>query len=213
MGKESDSFLSIPIVFAHEKLGLSPNGISTIGFVFGMAAAALVAAGLLLPGLIVMAVSQIVDGLDGGVARRYHLQSSTGRMLETVYDRLCELAIFLALAFTGHTTYTMVGLAFIAILLVTMLEPLSGFDPGFKRFVIYFGYAAVMILHLRGFQIAMQVIFFANLAGFAAGTIMVDYRLQEEIDRQAILRRAREIESGIAQPPDDPPSFLSRLFS
>jgi phosphatidylglycerophosphate synthase len=213
MGRESDSFLRVPIVFAHEKLGLTPNGISTLGFVIGMVAAGLVAAGFLLSGLIVMALSQIIDGLDGGVARRYNLQSSTGRMLETVYDRLNELAIFLALAFTGYATYTMVGLAFIAILLVTILEPFSGFDPGFKRFVIYFGYAAMMLLHLPGFQIALQVIFFANLAGFAAGTIMVDYRLQEEIDRQAILRRQREVESGITQPPDDPPSFLSKLFS
>ncbi|HEY6192979.1 MAG TPA: CDP-alcohol phosphatidyltransferase family protein [Bacteroidota bacterium] len=213
MGRESDGFLKIPIVFAHEKLGLSPNGISTIGFVAGIAAAGLVAAGLLLPGLIVMAVSQIIDGLDGGVARLYNLQSPTGRTLETVYDRLNELAILLALAYTGYVTYTMVGLAFIAILLVTMLEPLSGFDPGFKRFVIYFGYAATLLFHLRGFQIALEVIFFANLAGFAVGTILVDYRLQEEIDRQSMLRRVREVEAGIAQPPDDPPSFLSRLFS
>ncbi len=213
MGRESDGFLRIPIVVAHEKLGLSPNGISTIGFVAGLAAALLVAGGLLLPGLIVMAVSQIIDGLDGGVARRYNLQSSTGRMLETLYDRLNELAILLALAYTGYVTYTMVGLAFIAILLVTMLEPLSGFDPGFKRFVIYFGYVAMTLFHVRGFQIALEVIFFANLAGFAVGTILVDYRLQEEIDRQSILRRTREVEAGIAQPPDDPPSFLSRLFS
>src|SRR5258706_546637 len=75
MGRESDGFLRIPIVVAHEKLGLSPNGISTIGFVVGIAAAVLVAAGLLLPGLIVMALSQIIDGLDGGVVRRSNLQS------------------------------------------------------------------------------------------------------------------------------------------
>jgi phosphatidylglycerophosphate synthase len=213
MGRESDGILNVLIVFAHETLGLTPNQISTAGFVLGMAAAALVSGGFLLTGLIVLAVSQLVDGLDGGVARRYNLQTERGRMLEVVYDRLNELAILLALAFAGYATLTMAGLAFIAILLVTMVEPSSGFDPGFKRFVLYFGYAAMMLFHIRGFQIAMHVIFLANLSAFVIGTVLTDYRLQEQIDRQAILRRERETAMGIPQPPADPPSFLSRLFS
>lgn len=213
MGKESDGILRILIRFVHEKLGLSPNQISTIGFFVGMIAALLVGAGFLLPGLIVLAVSQIIDGLDGGVARRYNLQSPKGRMLETIYDRLNELAIFLALAYVGQVSYLIAVLAFIAILLVTMVEPFSKFDPGFKRFMIYFGYFATMFFHIKGFEVAMHVIFFANLIGFIVGTIMVDYRLQREIDSQAIIRRETELTLGVPQPPDDPPSFLSKLFA
>ncbi len=59
----------------------------------------------------------------------------------------------------------------------------------------------------------MHVIFLANLAGFVIGTILVDYRFQAEIDRQAILRRERESAAGFSPGPDDPPSFLSKLFS
>ena len=213
MGKESDGMLSLLIRFVHESLGLSPNQISTIGFVVGIAAAALVVAGFLVPGLIVLAISQIIDGLDGGVARRYGLQSATGQLLEVIYDRLNELAMFLALAFVGLVSFKMVGLAFIAILLVTSIEPMSKFDPGFKRFMIYFGYLATILFNIRGFEVAMHVIFFANLIGFVVGTIMVDYRLQQEIDTQAILRREVETTLGVPQPPDDPPSFLSKLFS
>ena len=139
MGKESDGILRLLIRFVHETLGLSPNQISTIGFIVGIVAAALVVAGFLVPGLIVLAVSQVIDGLDGGVARRYNLQSAKGKLLEVVYDRLNELAIFLALAIVGFVSFKMVGLAFIAILLVTAIEPMSKFDPGFKRFMIYFG--------------------------------------------------------------------------
>ncbi len=213
MGKGSDNILSFPIRFVHEKLGLSPNQISTLGFLIGMSAAVLVAKGKLLSGLVMLAVSQLVDGLDGGVARKYHLQSPKGQMLEVVYDRLNELAIFLALAFIGLVSYLMTILAFVAILLVTIVEPMSKFDPGFKRFMIYFGYLLTIIFHIGGFEIAMQVIFFANLIGFIVGTILVDYRLQAEIDRQAIMRRETEVAMGIPQPPDDPPSFLSKLFS
>ena len=213
MGKSSDTILSFPIRLAHETLGLSPNQISAVGFILGMAAAVLIVLGLLLPGLCVLAVSQVIDGLDGGVARKYNLLSEKGQILEVIYDRLNELAVFLALAFVGYVSLKMVALAFMAILLVTILEPMSKFDPGFKRFMIYFGYLLTAIVHVRGFEIAMQVIFFANLCGFAAGTIMVDYRLQREIDAQAIRRRETEQAMNIPLPPDDPPSFLSKLFS
>ena len=213
MSKISDNLLSLPIRLAHETLGLSPNQVSTVGFVVGLVAAGLVALGFLVPGLVVLAVSQIVDGLDGGVARRYNLRSGKGQLLEVIYDRLNELAIFLALAFAGYASLKMVALAFMAILLVTLIEPLSKFDPGFKRFMIYFGYAAMVLFNIEGFEIAMHVIFLANLTGFVVGTIMVDYRLQREIDTQAILRREAERASGIPRPPDDPPSLLCRVFS
>lgn len=213
MGKESDGILTGLIRFVHETLGLSPNQLSAIGFVVGILAAALVVGGFLVPGLIVLAVSQIIDGLDGGVARRYNLESPTGRLLEVIFDRLNELAIFLALAVAGLASYKMVGLAFIAILLVTMIEPMSKFDPGFKRFMIYFGYLITATFDIRGFEIALHVIFFANLIGFVLGTIMVDYRLQRLIDTEEIVRRNTEHSLGIPQPPDDPPSFLSKLFS
>ncbi|MBI1806829.1 MAG: CDP-alcohol phosphatidyltransferase family protein [Ignavibacteria bacterium] len=213
MANNSDGILRIPIRIAHEKLGLSPNQLSTIGFIIGTGAAFVIVIGNLVGGLVLLAISQIIDGLDGGVARRYRLQSAKGQMLETIYDRLNELMIFLALAYVGHVTYFMAVLAFVAIILVTIVEPLSKFDPGFKRFMIYFGYLATVVFHVQGFQMAMHVIFFANLIAFIVGTIMVDYRLQKDIDTQAIIRREREITMGIPQPPDDPPSFLSKLFS
>ena len=95
----SDKILNILIRFIHESLGLSPNKVSVIGFIVGIAAAILVAVGFLVPGLIALAVSQIIDGLDGGIARRYNLQSEKGQMFEVIFDRLNELAIFLALAY------------------------------------------------------------------------------------------------------------------
>jgi len=213
MSNKSDGILSGLIRFVHETLGLSPNQISTAGFVVGIVGAILVAAGMLVSGLVVMAVSQIIDGLDGGVARMYKLQSDKGQMLEVIFDRLNELAMFLALVYAGYVTLFIAILAFVAILLVTIIEPMSKFDPGFKRFMIYFGYLATVLFHVQGFQLAMHVIFLANLTGFVIGTVMVDYRLQAKIDRQAIIRRDSEIAQGIPQPPDDPPSFLSKLFS
>ena len=209
----ADKILTGLIVLFHETFGLSPNGVSTLGFLIGIVAAIIVCLGHVGLGLGVLALSQIVDGLDGGVARRYNLQSEDGERLDMIYDRLNEVAIFLALAYIGLISYLIAILAFVAILLVTLIEPMSKFDPGFKRFMLYFGYAATILFHVNGMQIALNVVFFANLAVFAIGTIIVDYRFQREIDTQAMVRRETEKAMGMPQPPDDPPSFLSKIFS
>ena len=213
MKRTSDVLLNALIVFVHEKLGLAPNAISVIGLALGLAAAAAVVAGSLGTSMILLAVSQIVDGLDGGVARRYTLQSKGGKLIEAVVDRSCEIAFFLALVFAGLASLKIALLAAGAILLVSAVEPYSGFDPGFKRFMMYFGYALYAGFGLEGFEIALQVVFFANLAGFAAGTVMADYPFQARIGAGAIIRRDYEIAAGIPRKADDPPSFLSKLFS
>lgn len=213
MNKNADGILSIFITFIHERLGFSPNQVSAVSLVVGILAALLVAGGQLEAGLIALALSQAIDGIDGGIARHYGLVSDKGKKLDTVFDRVSELMIFLALAFSGFVSYRMAALAFVAILLVTAVEPLSKFDPGFKRIMIYFGYLATVIFHVRGFEIALHVVFWANLITFVVGTILVDYRLQREIDAQAITRRDSEGASGIVPLPEDPPSLLSRVFS
>jgi phosphatidylglycerophosphate synthase len=213
MRKSADRALTALIVFSHETLGLSPNQLSALGLALGLLAAGLAAAGQIVAAIVLLAFSQVVDGLDGGVARRYGLGSESGRTIEAVVDRTCEIAFFLALAAAGLATAKIALLASVAVLLVTMGERASGFDPGFKRFMMYFGYALYALAGLPGFEIALNVVFFANLAGFALGTVMADYRFQREVDTAAIVRRDFEIASGIARQGDDPPTFLSKLFS
>lgn len=209
----SDRILDALITLAHERLGLSPNQLTAGSLAAGLAAAGLLLTGHLAAAMAALALSQILDGLDGGVARKYGLGTERGRILETAADRACEIAFFLALAGAGLAAWTTASLACVAVLLVTLGESVSGFDPGFKRFVLYFGWALHAWTGLPGFEIALTVVFLANLAGFAAGTIIADYRFQREIDREAIARREFELAAGIARRPDDPPTFLSRLFS
>ncbi len=213
MKQAADRVLTALITFSHETLGLSPNQLSAVGLALGLLAAGLAAAGEIGAAILVLALSQIVDGLDGGVARRYGLQSEHGRTIEAVVDRSCEIAFFLALAAAGFATLKIAALASVAVLLVTLGERASGVDPGFKRFMMYFGYALYAWIGIPGFEIALNVVFFANLAGFAVGTIVADYRFQREVDIQAVIRREFETASGIAREPDDPPTFLSKLFS
>jgi hypothetical protein len=213
MKKAADRALDALIVFSHETLGLSPDALSGIGLAIGLLASGLAATGHIAAGIVLLAFSQVVDGLDGGVARRYGLQSERGRTIEAVVDRTCETTFFIALALAGVASLRIALLASAAVLLVTLGERVSGFDPGFKRFMMYFGYALWSMTEAPGFEIALNVVFFANLAGFAYGTVLADYRFQAEVDAAAIARRDFEASAGIARWPDDPPSFLSKLFS
>ena len=213
MRKYSDIIFTWLIKLFHEVFGLTPNQVSFFSLIVGIVAAVTTAFGFVFEGLLLMALSQIIDALDGGIARRYNLFSTFGAKLELYCDRTCEGVMFAALVFIGKTGALTTALAFTAIILVTIVEPHSHFDPGFKRFMLYFGWLLEQLFNVRGFEIAMTIIFFANLTVFAVGTIMAEYRLQQEVDAHAIAEHEAMVAAGIPLPPDDPPSFLSRIVS
>jgi archaetidylinositol phosphate synthase len=159
----------------HETFGLSPSAITYIGLAFSLAAAVAIALQQLHAGLILMAISQFFDGLDGGMARTYGIGSPAGQKLDTLADRIAELTIFLAFAIAGWVPIKFVVLALIAIGLVTSIEVRSGFDPGFKRFVLYFGLWFPYLL-------LFKVIFAANLAVYVIGLLIIDCKFQVKMD-------------------------------
>lgn len=160
----------------HEVLGLSPTGVTYISLVLSLAAAVAIALQHLHAGLILMAVSQIFDGLDGGIARMYGLGSPAGQRLDTYADRIGEVAIFAAFAVAGTVSVKLVILALVAIALVTSIEAKSGFDPGFKRFVLYFGL-------WFPYPTLFTVIYAANTAVYVIGLLIIDCKFQVKMDK------------------------------
>jgi len=126
-------------------------------------------------GLALMALGQVLDGLDGGIARTYGLSSEQGHRLDTLLDRASESVIFLAFAVGGLVPLTHALLAIAAVLLLTTVCDRSGLDPGFKRFVLYFG---VWVPYPTLFA----VIFGANLAAYVIGLLIIDCQFQNRMD-------------------------------
>ena len=90
-------YVELPGAKLFKALKFTPNGITILGFVVTVAAAYLVGAGWLLAGGIVFLIGGGLDLLDGALARLTGTESQFGALLDSVFDRLSEAALFVGL--------------------------------------------------------------------------------------------------------------------
>ncbi|HTR22036.1 MAG TPA: CDP-alcohol phosphatidyltransferase family protein [Gemmatimonadales bacterium] len=168
--------LTRPLIrFVHRGLGLSPAQVTWAAFGASAAAAIAIGIGRLGLGLGLMALGQVLDGLDGGIAREFGLVSEAGRRLDTRLDRASEAIIFAGFAVAGLAPPLIIALAFTAIMLMTSIVERSNLDPGTKRVVLYLGLWVP-------YALLFKIIFAINLAAYVVGLLVIDCRFQLKMD-------------------------------
>jgi len=90
-------YVEIPGARAFNAIGLTPTSITLLGFMVCVVGAALVALGWPLYGGIVFLLGGILDLFDGALARLTGRTSPFGALLDSVFDRLGEAALFVGL--------------------------------------------------------------------------------------------------------------------
>ena len=90
-------FLEKPVVQILKRLGVSPNSITIMGLGTTLVSAYLISDGYFMIGGIVLIISSIFDLLDGSLARSMGKVTVFGEVLDSVSDRIGEIAIFFGL--------------------------------------------------------------------------------------------------------------------
>ena len=90
-------YIEVPGARLLQAVGLTPNTITLMGFAVCVAAAYLVGNGWLLAGGIVFLLGGGLDMFDGALARLTGKASPFGALMDSVFDRLGEAALFVGL--------------------------------------------------------------------------------------------------------------------
>ena len=92
-------YVELPGARLLRALKLTPNAVTLISFAVTVASAYLVGSGWLVAGGIVFLLGSGLDLMDGALARLTGTASPFGALLDSVFDRLGEAALFVGLAF------------------------------------------------------------------------------------------------------------------
>jgi len=134
-----------PIGNAFVRIGLKPNQITILSLVFGIACAVCYMQRLFLLGSILLAVSAILDLVDGNVARKTNRKSDFGAVLDWIIDKYVDGLVLLGIGLSGTAIISqflivpswvdtaIVGLAIIGSLMNTFIKPVTYAEIGYTK--------------------------------------------------------------------------------
>jgi archaetidylinositol phosphate synthase len=122
-----------PVARAFARLGLTPNQITFISLLFGIASAVLyayqhayLAAGMLL-------LSGLFDFIDGGVARLNNKASPFGAAIDWIIDKYVDCLVLIGIGLGGLADMRIVAVAVFGSMINTFIKPVTYAEIGFDK--------------------------------------------------------------------------------
>ena len=163
--------------------GLSPNFWTVVGLVIALASAVVYGMGMefgLIIGGILLLVSGFFDMVDGQVARVTGKTSKKGEYLDSMFDKISEVAIFLGLLVGGYAEPYLILLAITLSLLVSYARSKSdiidiklqgiGIGERAERLLViaivgmigFMDYAVIIVVIIAGITLIQRMIYTAK---------------------------------------------------
>ena len=119
--------LMTPIAVGLGRLGLTPNGLTLIGFGIAIIAAGLAAAQLWLPAGLLVLFGGVFDLFDGALARATNKAGPLGAFMDSTFDRWGEGIVYIGIAWGA------VGLGVDAVVVLTAAAMTAAFMVSYTR--------------------------------------------------------------------------------
>jgi len=163
--------------------GLSPNFWTVVGLIIALASAVVYGMGMefgLIIGGILLLVSGFFDMVDGQVARVTGKTSKKGEYLDSMFDKISEVAIFLGILVGGYAEPYLVLLAITLSLLVSYARAKSdliniklqgiGIGERAERLLViaivgiigFMDYAVIIVVIIAGITLIQRMIYTAK---------------------------------------------------
>ena len=163
--------------------GLSPNFWTVVGLIIALASAVVYGMGMefgLIIGGILLLISGFFDMVDGQVARVTGKTSKKGEYLDSMFDKISEVAIFLGILVGGYAEPYLVLLAITLSLLVSYARAKSdliniklqgiGIGERAERLLViaiigiigFMDYAVVIVVIIAGITLIQRMIYTAK---------------------------------------------------
>ncbi len=198
-----DWFIGVLTPLARRLGDVRPNAISVASLLTGCLAGTAFWLGSRVPALyaaggVLVALSGILDGLDGVVARLHGRSSALGDFLDHVFDRVVNVGILVGLALSPHASLELGLVATIAVLLNSYLgtqihasfgrRDYSGLGKAelFVALVLLSFLLALcpdMVLHVLGREISPIDVFFLLVGALALQAMVHRVRLAARLAR------------------------------
>jgi CDP-diacylglycerol--glycerol-3-phosphate 3-phosphatidyltransferase len=97
-GRKKAAPILEPVAAGLARVGVTPTAVTIVGLLTTIAGSALIASGYLSWGALVAGLGVALDAVDGPLARRLGRASDRGAFVDTMSDRLGEIAVWVGLA-------------------------------------------------------------------------------------------------------------------